>query len=41
MTRGEIKRRFRLLGRHYFGSDPDQDPFGLDLLIIETTNQIA
>jgi hypothetical protein len=41
MTRGEIKRRIRLLGRHYFGSDSDQDPFGLDLLIIETANQIA
>ncbi len=41
MTRGEIKRRIRLLGRHYFGSDSDQDPFGLDLLIIEVTNQIA
>jgi len=41
MTRGEIKRRVRLLGRHYFGSDSDQDPFGLDLLIIEVANQIA
>lgn len=41
MTRGEIKRRIRLLGRHYFGSDSDQDPFGLDLLIIEVANQIA
>lgn len=41
MTRGEIKRRIRLLGRHYFGSESDQDPFGLDLLIIEVANQIA
>jgi len=41
MTRGEIKRRIRLLGRHYFGSDSDQDPFGLDLLIVEVANQIA
>jgi len=41
MTRGEIKRRVRLLGRHYFGSESDQDPFGLDLLIIEVANQIA
>lgn len=41
MTRGEIKRRIRLLGRHYFGSENDQDPFGLDLLIIEVCNQIA
>jgi hypothetical protein len=41
MTRGEIKRRIRLLGRHYFGSDNDQDPFGLDLLITEVANQIA
>jgi len=41
MTRGEIKRRIRLLGRHYFGSESDQDPFGLDLLILEVSNQIA
>ena len=41
MTRGEIKRRIRLLGKHYFASDNDLDPFGLDLLIVEVTNQIA
>lgn len=41
MTRGEIKRRVRLLGRHYFDSDMDIDPFGLDLLITEVTNEIA
>ena len=41
MTRGEIKRRIRLLGKHYFSGDNDLDPFGLDLLIVEVTNQIA
>jgi len=41
MTRGEIKRRVRLLGRHYFDSDVDVDPFGLDLLITEVTNDVA
>lgn len=41
MTRGEIKRRIRLLGKHYFSSELDLDPFGLDLLIEEVTNEIA
>lgn len=41
MTRGEIKRRIRLIGRHYFDSDMDLDPFGLDLLITTVTNDIA
>lgn len=41
MTRGEIKRRVRLLGRHYFESDLDVDPFGLDLLITTVTNDVA
>jgi hypothetical protein len=41
MTRGEIKRRIRILGRHYFGGENDQDPFGLDLLITEVANDLA
>lgn len=41
MTRGEIKRRIRVLGQHFFGSNNDTDPFGLDLLITETANEIA
>lgn len=30
-----------MLGRNYFGTDADRDPFGLDYLIIEQANQIA
>ena len=41
MTRAEIKRQVRLLGQHYFSGDLDQDPFGLDLLVNETTNDVA
>lgn len=41
MTRGEIKRRVRLLGQHYFSGDLDLDPFGLDLLITDTANDVA
>jgi len=41
MNLGQIKRNVRMLGRNYFGTDADRDPFGLDYLIIEQTNQIA
>lgn len=41
MNLGQIKRNVRMLGRNYFGTDADRDPFGLDYLIIETANQIA
>ncbi len=41
MTRSEIKRQVRLLGQHYFNSALDLDPFGLDLLVNETTNDVA
>jgi hypothetical protein len=41
MNLGQIKQRVRMLGRHYFGSDHDRDPFGLDYLIIEAANDIA
>jgi hypothetical protein len=41
MTRSEIKRQVRLLGQHYFNSALDLDPFGLDLLVNETANDVA
>ena len=41
MNLGQIKRNVRMLGRNYFGTDADRDPFGLDYLIIEQANQIA
>jgi len=41
MTRGEIKRRIRLLGKHYFSSDLDLDPFGLDLLVQHVADEVA
>lgn len=41
MNLGQIKRNVRMLGRNYFGTEADRDPFGLDYLIIETANQIA
>lgn len=30
-----------MIGRHYFGSEHDRDPFGLDYIIIEAANDIA
>ena len=41
MNLGQIKRNVRMLGRNYFGTDADRDPFGLDYLSIEQANQIA
>lgn len=41
MTRAEIKQRIRVLGSHLFNTGADQDPFGLDILLIEQANQIA
>lgn len=41
MTRAQLKQRIRVLGGHLFNGMPDQDPFGLDLLLIEMANQIA
>lgn len=41
MTLGEIKQKVRMLGLHHFGSKADQDPFGLEYIIVETANQIA
>jgi hypothetical protein len=41
MTRAQLKQRIRVLGGHLFNGMPDQDPFGLDLLLIEMSNQIA
>jgi len=41
MTLGDIKQKVRMLGLHHFGSKADQDPFGLEYIIIETANQIA
>jgi hypothetical protein len=41
MNLGQVKRNVRMLGRNYFGTEADRDPFGLDYLIIETANQIA
>ena len=29
------------MGRTYFGSDSDRDPFGLDYIILETANEIS
>ena len=41
MTRAELKQRIRVLGSHLFNTGADQDPFGLDILLIEQANQIA
>ncbi len=41
MNLGQIKQRVRMLGRNYFGTDADRDPFGLDYIIKESANQIA
>jgi hypothetical protein len=41
MTRAQLKQRIRVLGGHLFNGMADQDPFGLDLLLIEMANQIA
>lgn len=41
MTRAQLKQRIRVLGGHLFNTGADQDPFGLDLLLIEMANQIA
>lgn len=41
MTRAQLKQRIRVLGQNLFNGVPDQDPFGLDLLLIEMSNQIA
>lgn len=41
MTRAELKQRIRVLGGHLFNTGFDQDPFGLDVLLIEQANQIA
>jgi hypothetical protein len=41
MTRAQLKQRIRVLGSHLFNTGADQDPFGLDLLLIEQANQIA
>ena len=30
-----------MMGRHYFGSESDRDPFGLESIIFESANQIA
>ena len=40
MNLGQIKRNVRMLGRNYFGTDADRDPFCLDYLIIEQAYQI-
>lgn len=41
MTRGQIKQRVRVYGRHLFGGDDDRDPFGLDFLVTDVANQVA
>jgi hypothetical protein len=41
MTLGQIKQRIRMMGRNYFGSEADRDPFGLEFVIFETANQIC
>lgn len=41
MNLGQIKQKIRMMGRHYFGSDSDRDPFGLESIIFESANQIA
>ena len=41
MTRAQLKQRIRVIGGHLFNTGVDQDPFGLDLLLIEMANQIA
>lgn len=41
MNLGQIKQKVRMIGRHYFGSEHDRDPFGLDYIIIEAANDIA
>lgn len=41
MTRAQLKQQIRVLGSHLFNTSADQDPFGLDLLLIEQANQIA
>ena len=41
MTLGDIKQKVRMIGLHHFGSKADQDPFGLEYIVIETANQIA
>jgi hypothetical protein len=41
MNLGQIKQKVRMLGRHYFGGEHDRDPFGLDYIILEATNDIA
>ena len=41
MNLGQIKQRVRMLGRNYFGTDADRDPFGLDYIVKEAANQIA
>jgi hypothetical protein len=41
MTRAQLKQRIRVLGQNLFNGVHDQDPFGLDLLLIEMSNQIA
>lgn len=41
MTRAQLKQRIRVIGGHLFNTGPDQDPFGLDVLLIEMANQIA
>ena len=30
-----------MLGKNYFGTDADRDPFGLDYIILESANEIA
>jgi hypothetical protein len=35
MTRAQLKQRIRVLGGHLFNGMADQDPFGLDLLLID------
>jgi hypothetical protein len=41
MTLGDIKQKVRMIGLHHFGSKADQDPFGLEYIVVETANQIA
>jgi hypothetical protein len=41
MNLGQIKQKVRMLGRNYFGTDADLDPFGLDYIILESANEIA
>lgn len=41
MNLGQIKQKIRMMGRHYFGSESDRDPFGLEFTIFESANQIA